>query len=355
MLRVLARFVAACCALAFVLAAIGAVFFQAAGTRILQSPVYQRALAHERIYERAPGLAADLAIYAVRYRTHLPESAQGAFGVFAQFSRADWERMFGVILPASYLRSQGERALDQLVRSLHAETGPISVSISLVELKQRLVGAPAEEAFLAILQQRPPATPEQMQDAGALPAGRRPPDAMMPQVREQFRSGMRALVDQLPDTFDPFAVGPLPGVDRAVTALEDARDTLLVIERWAPWAPALPALLLLLIALFGVRSLCGWLLWWGIPCLIAGALAALLALPVVPATRWVFTVLVAPYFPPSAPSDLFEACFGVMTAVAQEIMHAALISAAWVAGAGLLCVILASFCRRRVPAADAPA
>ena len=353
MLRVLARICAAICALLFVFAAVGVVFFQAAGTRFLRAPIYRRALSGQRIYERAPRLAADLAVSALQFRSRAPDSAREALDLAARLTPADWEQLVGAIAPASYLRAQGESALDQLARSFHAETGPISVDVSLVEIKQRLTAGPAEEAFMAVLQRLPPATQQQIQEAGTLPAGSRPPDAMLPQVRAQFREGMRSLAERLPDHFDPFAHGPLPGVGRLMTALADSQDTLLAIERWATWSPALPAVLLLLIALFGVRSLRGLLLWWGIPCLAAGVLAALLALPVVTVARWTYAVLVQPLFPATAPATLIDAIFGVMTAVVQEIMKAALVSAAWLAGAGLVCLILAKFCRRRAPAAAA--
>ncbi len=353
MLRVLARICAAICALLFVFAAVGVVFFQAAGTRFLQASIYRQALAEQQVYQRAPRLAADLAVSALQYRGRAPDSAREALDLAARLTPADWAQLIGAIAPASYLRAQGESALDQLARSIHAETGPISVNVSLVELKQRLTAGPAEEAFMAVLARLPAATPQQVQEAGTVPAGTRPPDAMMPQVREHFREAMRSLVERMPDRFDPFAHGPLPGVGHAVTALGDAQDTLLAIERWAGWSPALPAVLLLLIALFGVRSLRGLLLWWGIPCLAAGALAALLALPVVTVARWTYALVVAPLFPATAPATLIDAIFGVLTAVVQEIMNAALVSAAWLAGAGLVCVILAKFCRRRAPAATA--
>ena len=138
MLRVLARICAAICALLFVFAAVGVVFFQAAGTRFLRAPIYRRALSGQRIYERAPRLAADLAVSALQFRSRAPDSAREALDLAARLTPADWEQLVGAIAPASYLRAQGESALDQLARSFHAETGPISVDVSLVEIKQRL-------------------------------------------------------------------------------------------------------------------------------------------------------------------------------------------------------------------------
>jgi hypothetical protein len=234
-----------------------------------------------------------------------------------------------------------------LAESFHADAATLSVEVSLVELKRNLGSPQAEEAFLAVLQARPPATLQEIEEAGGLPIGRRPPDELMPQIRERFRSGLRTLADRMPDTFDPFAGGPDIGVGRATTALTEKQETLLRIESWARWSPAVPVLLLLLIALFAVRSLRGLLLWWGVPCFLAGLVAALLALPVVPMTRWVFAVVVVPCIPPDAPSALIQAVFGVMTAVVQEVMRAALISATFLAGGGLLCLLLARFCRRR--------
>ncbi len=349
MLRFLARFVAVLCAAAFVFLTVGVIFFQAAGTRFLQSPIYKRALLRERVYERFPTLVADTAVKIVRLRAPMSGDAQEALSLLAQLTPADWQRLAAAIAPAAYVRTQGERALDQLAASLHADNGPLSVQLSLVELKQRLIGPEVAEAYLAVLEARPPATRQQIEQAQGLPPGRRPPDELMPQVREQLHTALRTLADRLPDVYDPFAGGPRLGTERATAALSEAQERLLGVERWARWSPALPALLLLLVALFGVRSLRGWLLWWGLPSFLAGLAAALLALPVVPVTRWVFAVLVTPLFPPESPAAVIEAAFGLMVAVVQEVMTAALISAGVLAGAGLLAMIAASFCRRRVP------
>jgi hypothetical protein len=352
MLRFLARLIAVLCAAAFVFLTIGVIFFQAAGTRFLQSPIYKRALLRERVYERFPTLVADAAVRIVRLRAPMSGDTQEALSLLAQLTPADWQQLAAAIAPAPYLRTQGERGLDQLAESLHADNGPLTVKLSLVELKQRLTGPEVAEAYLAILQARPPATRQQIEQAQGLPPGRRPPDDLMPQVRAQIHTALRTLADRLPDTYDLFAGGPRLGTERAATALSDAQERLVDVERWARWSPALPALLLLLVALFGVRSLRGWLLWWGVPCFLAGLAAALLALPVVPVSRWVFAVLVTPLFPPESPAALMEAIFGLMAAVVQEMMTAALISAAVLAGAGLLAMIAGHFCPRRGPPAS---
>jgi hypothetical protein len=109
MLRLVARFVAVLCAIAFVFLTVGVLFFQAAGTRCLQAPIYKHALARERIYERFPGLAADALLArrarASRLRSRVAGTAQDAFDLLAQLNPADWERLLGAVAPASYLRA----------------------------------------------------------------------------------------------------------------------------------------------------------------------------------------------------------------------------------------------------------
>jgi hypothetical protein len=356
MIRFLARFVAVLCVIVFVLLTVAVVFLQAAGTRFLQPPIYKSALLKERFYERVPRLAAEMAARGVPLRLRAAtDGAQEAFDLLAQLTPADWERLVGAIAPATYLRAQGESGLDQLADCLHSGASTLSVEISLVELKRNLAGPETEAAYVAMLQAKPPGTSQQVEEAGGLPIGFRPPTELMPRVREYFGLAMRSLSDRLPDAFDPFTRAAAFGdIGRVAIALTDARETLLQIERWARRSPLLPAALLLLIALLAVRSLRGCLLWWGIPCFLAGAAAAAMALPVVPMARWIFAAFVVPHFPPAMPAEIVQTSFGLMTAVIQEVMAAALTSAGILAGAGLLCLLLACFCKRRVAPAVAP-
>jgi hypothetical protein len=114
--------------------------------------------------------------------------------------------------------------------------------------------------------------------------------------------------------------------------------------------------LLLLIAAFAVRSFRGWMFWWGIPCLIAGAGTAILALPVVPAGKWIFANLIVPRLPTEVPAVALNALAGLVMAVLQSVMNAALHTAGVLAVGGLLMVILgAAFKPRPKPvAATAP-
>lgn len=357
MLRFLARFVAVLCAIAFLFLTILVVFFHAAGTRILHAQIYKNALIRERFYERIPDLVADTTMHeAQRGRAGTAGRTQDAVVPLAELTPADWNSLLGAVAPAAYLQQEVERGLDQVAEFLHSDASTLSVEISLAELKRHLVGPEAERAYAGMLQTKPLCTLQQLEEAGGLPLDCRPPPERMPQVLQNFRAAMRSVADSMPDTYDLVALASAnAGAENRIAALVEARGPLRRIERWAQWSPAVPAALLLLIALFAVRSLRGWLLWWGIPCFLAGSVAAILALPVAPITRLVFTRFVLPLFPPEAPAVMVKTIFGLMTAVVQEVMTAALMPACILAGGGLLGMISARFFKpRAVPIAATP-
>jgi len=59
---------------------------------------------------------------------------------------------------------------------------------------------------------------------------------------------------------------------------EDWQTALQKINMALPYAPLFPLVLLLLLALFTVRSLRGWMRWWGTPLFIAGLLTLIISL-----------------------------------------------------------------------------
>ncbi len=357
MLRFLARLIAVICAIAFVFVTIGVIFFHAAGTRVFESGIYKRALAKERIYTRLPGLVADLVIHGSRLERG---AAQGGgddtLALVGRLTTQDWNTMFNAVAPPGYLEQQTDRALDQYFEFLHGDAAVPSVLVSLDEMRKRLVSPDAEQAYLSVLAGKPLCTPAEMEAAGGLPVVCRPPPDLMPRVRENFRTAMQRLAERMPGTVDIFAHGYPGPVGRAMNFLADERDLLQRIEWWARWSPAGSAALLLLIAVFAVRSLRGWMLWWGIPCFLAGAAALIVALPVVPISHWVFSSLVMRVLPSQVPAESIGALFGLMVALVREVMLVALRLAAYTAGAGLLLMIVASLCkRRRIPDGATPA
>ena len=333
-------------------------FFQAAGTRLTQPQVFKDALAKERLYDRLPALVADTVTHTIDAPARDAANPGGAgaglpVSFFRQLSPADWETVFGAVLPPDYLRQQTEKALDQYFGWLHSDAAVPVVIIDLRELKQRLVARETEEAYVRILQTKPPCTVSQLESAGVLPVGCCPPSEEMPQARMAFREMMRMIADQIPETVDLLKA---PGGDRATAEaarrLTEVRTRLVQMEALAWWSLAVPAALLLLIAVFAVRSFRGWMFWWGIPCLLVGAVSGGFALSVVPAAKWISVHVIVPHLPAEVPAATLEALAGLLTAVVQPVVEAALHSAGALAMGGLAAVIFGAVLKPRPMPAD---
>jgi hypothetical protein len=349
MLRFLARFIAVVCAIAFVVTAIGVLFFHAALTRLPRAELYKDALAKEGIYARLPALVAE-GVAQAKQTGHL-----GELGGVEQLSPADWNIAFGAVLPAPYLQAQTESALDQFAEWMHSAAPAPVVKISLAELKRRLTAGEAETAYRRILEGKPLCTDEQMRAAGGFSLGCRPPPDQMPQVLDGFRKTMQTTAGNLPESADLFEkIKTDSGGAQVLQKLAKVRTRLARWERYAEWSPVIPVALLLLIAVFGVRSFRGWMLWWGVPCLIVGLVAVVFALPSASGARWVFSTIVLPRLPAEVPAAILDAAFGLMTAIVQGVLGGVLKHAGILAGGGLVAIILgAIFGPRAKPAGSA--
>jgi hypothetical protein len=70
--------------------------------------------------------------------------------------------------------------------------------------------------------------------------------------------------------------------------------SLSVIRQIIHLSPFVPVTILLLITLLAVRSIKGWLLWWGFPFLFAGLLTLILTALISPALGWLWDSCVMP-------------------------------------------------------------
>ncbi|MBI3362710.1 MAG: hypothetical protein HY023_16535, partial [Chloroflexi bacterium] len=133
------------------------------------------------------------------------------------------------------------------------------------------------------------------------------------------------------------------------------REVLRIVRRGLRLSPFLPAGLILLVTLFGVRSLNGWLLWWGIPFLIVGLMGVTLAVAILPAMNWAFaTYAAADKLPPTLSPGLLQTGFDTARQIAGTL-------ARWIgseAGAmgviGLAMVVISVVVKPRPTSSEAP-
>ncbi len=346
MLRFLARFLAAVCAALFVCAAVTAVFLRPIGSQLLAPQVYKDVLREQRVAERFPELAADTLSKAMA--TAAKGAGQGeAPGDFAGWLQAfptkDMQTLIGAALPADYVGGQLEGTVDQFFRYVDSNEERPSVKLSFVELKRRLASGVLEDAYVNLLQGKPACV-----GAGAaMPVGCCPPAEALPEVRARFREMVGPAARELPDSADLFAVRDAGQAKLVFQAMDQVRQRVHLVRAIARWSWVLPALLLLGVTVFAVRSFRGLLLWWGIPCVLAGGLAALLSLPSAALGGWVFRVIIAPQLPAEVPVLAVEAVLGVVTAVAQSVFGPALKAALWLVLGGLVAVVVSLLFRHK--------
>lgn len=359
MLRFLARLLAVVLAAAFVMATVVAVFVRPMGTQMLAPQTYKEVLREQQVAERVPELAAEAiakAVAAAR-RQAGPEAGDGSvdFGAFLSgFSAADLQSLIGATLPADYVRGLLDGAIDQFFGYVNSQAAQPSVVVSFVDLKQRLAGGVLEDAYVKVLQSKPPCGP----DTKVLPSACCPPADRLPELRRQFREMVGPVVEEMPDRTDLFAVRDTRQAEAAYTMMAQVRDRARLLATVARWSWVLPVALIAGVAVFGVRSFRGLLLWWGIPCLLAGGFALVCALPSAAMGNWFFSVLIKPSLPPEVPVLAVETVLGVVTSVAQVVLGAALKAGLWLVGGGLAAVVLACFLKAKpkAPAAvSAPA
>lgn len=207
------------------------------------------------------------------------------------------------LLPPDEAQEMTETTLDQLFAYLNGKTD--TVKMSLVKLKAHLIGQAGEDLFLLLLNAQPPCTKEQEAEINSVaPDGEEQTlvfcaatgetlDSLMFDLQNQLNDPASQIPDEAilvkpPSPSDSPSGGPLGNDPHA--ALQKINTTILL-------SPLLPLTLLLLVSLFGVRSLKGWLRWWGIPLFIAGLIPLSIGVAALLSFEWVWAKFGIPNLP----------------------------------------------------------
>ena len=130
---------------------------------------------HEQVAERLPEIAAEAIDQALDRASNDVGAAAGTGGdigaLLGGFARSDLRVLLGAALPADPVRGQIDSLLDQFFGYVNGDAAKPSLTLSLVDLKQRLSGGALEEAYVKVLQDKPPCAGGSME----LPTTCRPP------------------------------------------------------------------------------------------------------------------------------------------------------------------------------------
>ena len=330
MLRFLARFLAAVLAVALVFFLVVVVFVRPAGTALLAPQTYKDVLRNRQVAERLPDMVAEaVAKTAAREGMNRPAGGAGSDdpgALLARLPEAELKTLATSLLPAEEVRGQLESVVDQLFVYLESDAVKPAVTVSLVELKKRLAGDALEQAYLAAQAGQPEA-------------------ATSAEARSRFQEAVQRAIDEIPDSVDLFALRDPERAAQVYAAMNAVRDRLRGLALVARWCWVVPALLALGVALFGVRSVRGLLLWWGIPCLLAGGVAAVFALPGAAAGNVVFDLVIKQSLPVEAPALAIETVVGVITGLVQAVFAPALKLGLWLLAGGFVALVASFFCK----------
>ena len=256
--RKLARFFAIVFAVLFALSLPEATLLYNGEKYAFRAKVYKQALLEENAYETLPKILAKSLVEKSQ------ESDEHSFA--AALTEEDWEFLLNEFLPPTETRKMAEEGIDKIFLYLNGkETDTV---LSLKPLKEKLNGREGVDAVLRLLATKPDCTLEDIEKI-ALPGSSEPvicnpPEEALPLFKPALHLKLQSIASEIPAT--------IPLIQMSPDELLRLRNIRLMMRL----SPLLPILALLLATLLAVRTLKGWLQWWGIPAFIGGILAALL-------------------------------------------------------------------------------
>jgi len=312
---------------------------------LLNAEVYKHALAKENIYERFPTLIAEQLTYQMKYAGPGADGEGGDPGdeengppaQFKYLTPKDYEVILSDLLPADWLQTQTESALDQTFAFIASEAPTATIKISLVEVKARLGGQVGVDALLRLIRSWPPcddldlfawAVASTGDELGDLPTCR-PPEKVLEIFMPEIKLILSQMVAKMPNEADLTQTFKGKGDEESANSSSsgsgdrppNVRAILRIARPVIRWSPLLSVLLLSLVTLFGVRSLKSWLNWWGIPFLFVGVIAGLPAVLALIGMNPILTNFMADKIPAAMSPDVFQVGVNLMRDIMRETIR----------------------------------
>ena len=284
--KFIARLVAVFLALLTIVTTITMLLLTSIDHTVLNPPISKQAFIKNKVYERIPAITArEFSLVKSLFADQCAEAPQACanetMSLLNGLSPKQWEALIIHLLPADELQTITESTLDEAISYFKGEED--SVQTPLAHLKARLTGESGEELTALLLESQPSCSSEQLLQIktvelnGELNGIEVPPiicsatGTLQLQLSEELQRRLKNISSELPEAaiiIKPPSPSTPPSLRRFFG--EDWQMALQKINMARPYAPFLPLGLLLLLALFAVRSLRGWMRWWGIPIFIAG-------------------------------------------------------------------------------------
>lgn len=303
------KFLAAICAVIFVLSLGVSLLLFNAQRRLFDSRLYLDALETQNIYERLPALMTE------------SMNGNGSTALPAYLKAlpiAEREQIIRTVIPPEITKSMAEQAITSVFDTLNGKSD--SAVLSLAELKSYLGGPAGAEAILKLLATQPNCTFDQLAEMTAASLfgtqGRlylcNLPDEYANQLggnvfKQLIGSALQTVAQGLPDEVTLLSSGN----SRQAILISRLRIAHTIMR----FSLLIPLGLLFFITIFAVRSWKDWLNWWGIPLLLGGLFSLAIAGAVNPLLNWAFKTFAVTRLPSSMPVSLAEAIRELISAV----------------------------------------
>lgn len=254
-----------------------------------------------------------------------------------------WQELFLILLPPDILQYMTESALDETFAYLNGERD--TASLPMDKFKANLISGGGDDLILLILSAQPTCTEEQIAQLQSASFGEEgsPPifcaaqgktlAILSTELRRQLNEAISSVPNKAtfikpPSTSDSSNEnGPFSG--------KNPQEVLKKINLVIHLSPLLPLVLLLLVAVFGVRSVKGWLRWWGIPILIVGLITLIIGIALRPLLDWAWINYIVAKIPPLVSASLGELGHSLAVSLIRDFATWIMIEAALIFALGL--------------------
>ncbi len=326
---------------------------------------YKRIFIKEGIYQQLPTILAKQLVHATTYdpclenpstcdgeeagRDPLDEEG-GPLPNMNNLKLEDWKRIFSTILTPDWLQTQTESVIDQVFAYLNNKAPTLTIKISMLDLKARLLGEEGNAIILDLFLAQPVCTEEQLQllvSAASAPDSSaqellfcRPPEDLLEQLTPQMTASLTKIAEEIPDEINPVKSifdqnSPASSSNQQIEPTKILRWIRLGIYL----SPLLPLVSLLMVTILAIRSLKDLLRWWGIPIFLSGLITLGIGLASRLIIDWALLDPLRGQIPGVLEMSFAELGFNLVHSLTDSYVHSITIQCAILTSLGLLLTV----------------
>lgn len=314
-------------AVLFIFTAVLALFLFNFDRKAFSAETYQKAFAREDFYNKLPSVMADAMTSLIADQSQFPLMLSG-------MSKEAWEAFFHTLLPPETLKVMGDEALNSIFAYLNMQTD--SAGLNLAPLKSSMVSDRGVQAVFSLLSTQPDCTFIQIAQmainlfSGDQPEFCNPPAELHPAFTPIIQGQLQLMSAMIPDQVTLISAPPE----------NDPRQGLQTARLYMRLSPILPLTLLLGLTILAVRSLKGWLSWWGVSFILTGSIAFVMSLLGAPVLGAIFQRILVRRMSNYLPTLLLDHASDLASAMVQTLLSPVLQQGLVITFVGLVMTVI---------------